>query len=266
MQTAITHRIIAETLAQWAPTAAAESYDNVGILVGYPDNISSGILINLDITEEVLEEAKKLSINTIITHHPIWFVPRKRLTGEDYISKIIMKAIEYNICLIACHTNLDNIRTGVNQQIAAKLGLQNLRFLQNKTGIGEQELGSGMIGDLGEKMPKTVFLEQVKKAFHCGGIRYADSEKSYILKVAICGGSGSFLTHAALQAGADAFVTADITYHKFFDNEGKLLLLDIGHYESEQFTSELIYNYLSEKFTNFALYLSEVYTNPVKYI
>lgn len=265
MRTSTTIQDIANFLAALAPTAAAESYDNVGILVGYPDKKSTGILINLDVTEAVLEEAIALGINTIVTHHPIWFSGRKRLNGEDYVSRIIMQAIKHDIALIACHTNLDNIRTGVNQKIAEKLGLENVQFLQAKPNLGEHVLGSGMIGDLPVAMEKNAFLEKVKQAFLCGGIRYADCNKIHIQKVAICGGSGSFLTSAALKAGADAFVTGDISYHKFFDNEEKLLLLDIGHYESEQFTSELIYNYLSEKIPNFAVHLSNVLTNPVKY-
>ncbi|MEZ4828264.1 MAG: Nif3-like dinuclear metal center hexameric protein [Bacteroidia bacterium] len=258
-------REIAEVLEKWAPPPIAESYDNVGLLVGYPEMDVTGILVSLDATEEVVEEAFQKGLNLVVAHHPIWFSPRKRLNGEDYISRTIISAIKKDVAIYACHTNLDNVRTGVNHQICAKLGLEDVRFLQAKTISGESDFGSGMIGNLPSPMKKMDFLASVKDIFGCGGIRYADADKSEIQKVAVCGGAGSFLTSEAIRQNADALVTADITYHKFFDNEQKMLLLDIGHYESEQFTSVLIRDYLSEKFINFAIRLSEVITNPVRY-
>jgi dinuclear metal center YbgI/SA1388 family protein len=211
-----------------------------------------------------LEEARAKGCNLVVTHHPIWFSGRKRLNGEDYVSRIIMYAVKHDIGLLACHTNLDNIRQGVNQKIAEKLGLTDTFFLQPKA--GDMPYGSGMVGFLPTLMPKTAFLQAVKTAFQCGGIRYADAPAiEFVHKVAVCGGSGSFLTAQAIAAGCDAFITADITYHKYFDNEEKILLLDIGHYESEQYTSDLICAYLSEKIPTFAPYLSQIRTNPVQY-
>ncbi|MEL6671706.1 MAG: Nif3-like dinuclear metal center hexameric protein [Bacteroidota bacterium] len=257
---------IASVLESWAPLPAAESYDNVGLLVGRPDWEVSGIMINLDMTEAVVEEARAKGCNMLVTHHPIWFSGRKRLIGDDYVSRTIMKAIKEDIALYACHTNLDNIRTGVNQRIADLIGLEKTAFLQPKSQpVEENELGSGMIGELPEALEVPAFLRLIKERFRCGGIRYAEGTGEPIKKVAVCGGSGSFLTRTALKQGADAFVTADITYHKFFDQEESMLLLDIGHYESEQFTSQLIHEFLSEKFPNFAIRLSETYTNPVRY-
>ena len=257
---------IASALESWAPPPIAESYDNVGLLVGDPSREVTGVLINLDMTEAVVEEAIEKGYNMIVAHHPIWFMPRKRLNGEDYVSRTIIRAIKHDIALYACHTNLDNVRTGVNERISQKLGLRDLLFLQNKTvAEGTDLYGSGMIGKLATPMPKMEFLNHVKHCFHCGGIRYADCPKENIEVVAVCGGAGSFLTQQARKQGADAFVTADITYHKFFDNEQELLLLDIGHYESEQFTSELIYEFFSKKFPTFAVQLSSVKTNPIKY-
>lgn len=255
---------VAAVLEEWAPPPVAESYDNVGLLVGRPDMEVSGILINLDMTEEVVEEAIATGANMIVAHHPIWFMPRKRLNGEDYVSRTIIMAVKHDIALYACHTNLDNVRTGVNQMIGNRLGLKNMTFLRPKQN-GENDYGSGMVGELPETMGKEAFLGHVKATFQCGGIRFSDTPGENIERVAVCGGAGSFLTADAIAAGADALVTADITYHKFFDNEKKILLLDIGHYESEQFTSELIHDYLSKKFINFAIRLSNVKTNPVKY-
>ncbi|MEM7658230.1 MAG: Nif3-like dinuclear metal center hexameric protein [Bacteroidota bacterium] len=258
---------VAAALESWAPLPLAETYDNVGLLVGLPEQQTHGVLINLDMTEAVVEEAIELGLNMVVAHHPIWFGSRKRLNGEDYVSRTIMKAVKHDIALYAIHTNLDNIRTGVNQKISDTLGLQETRFLQEKPASSpDHPAGSGMVGTLAQPMEKQAFLQLVKERFHCGGIRYADGlTKAMVQKVAVCGGAGSFLTKAAIQAEADAFVTADITYHKFFDHEHQLLLMDIGHYESEQFTSQLIHSYLSEKFPNFAVHLSKIRTNPIQY-
>jgi dinuclear metal center YbgI/SA1388 family protein len=329
---------VANVLEAWAPPSLAESYDNVGLIVGDPQAEATGVLINLDVTEALIDEALEKGINMIVTHHPIWFGPRKKLNGEDYVSRIIIKAIKNDIALYACHTNLDNVQSGVNEMIGRKLGAGNMRMLRTKSDLllklvayghreimheltesvmqaggtdirvqyesGEArletilpayakgnvinalkkhhksgapvyhvvpvqgnmaEVGSGMIGTLAEPMAKVDFMTMVKNTFDCGGIRYADSPVTSIQKVAWCGGAGSFLISAARRAGADAFITGDITYHKYFDNEDDILLMDIGHYESEQFTSELIYNYMSKTFVNFAVRLSTLKTNPVKY-
>ena len=256
--------IISE-LERWAPPALAESYDNVGLIVGNAEEPCTGVLINLDVTEAVLDEAIFHGCNLVITHHPIWFSSRKKLTPQDYVGRILIKAIKNNLSLYAIHTNLDNLRTGVNHRIAERLALENCRILSPNPQY-DGNIGAGMLGTLPEPMPKADFLSFVKQCFDCESIRYADSPHTHIHSVAICGGSGSFLLPQALKAGAHAFITADITYHKFFENEQKILYLDIGHYESEQFTSSLVCDYLSEKFPNFALYLSKTYTNPVHYL
>ncbi|MCL4105550.1 UNVERIFIED_CONTAM: hypothetical protein GTU68_057425 [Idotea baltica] len=254
---------IARTLAAWAPPSLAESYDNVGLIVGLPNTECTGILINLDVTEALLDEAIAKGANLILTHHPIWFGARKRLNGEDYVSRIIIKAIKNDIGLLACHTNLDNVQDGVNRRIGEVMGANKMQILSPKGKM--KEVGSGMIGYLPAPMAKRDFLQHVKDKFRCGGIRYADFPGETIHKVAWCGGAGSFLIGHALRAGADAFVTGDITYHKYFDNENRLLLMDIGHYESEQYTSQLLHHYISEKFVSFAVHLSEIETNPVNY-
>lgn len=257
-------RDIAKALEQLAPPTLAEAYDNVGLLVGEPDAEATGVLINLDVTEALIDEARALGTNLIVTHHPIWFTGLKRLNGENYVSRIILKAIREGVALYACHTNLDNVRTGVNRMIGERLGALNMRILSPKR-ADEPEIGSGMIGELPAAITREEFLALVKDRFGCGGIRYADASIAAIQRVAWCGGAGSFLIANAIGAGADAFLTGDITYHKFFDNEGKILLLDIGHHESEQFTSHLLHGYLSETFPTFAVRLSEIKTNPVKY-
>ncbi|MDZ4839886.1 MAG: Nif3-like dinuclear metal center hexameric protein [Bacteroidota bacterium] len=125
-------------------------------------------------------------------------------------------------------------------------------------------LGSGMIGELTLAMEPLEFLQMVKEKFKCGVIKYTEYNNP-ISKVAICGGSGYFLLNDALKSKADAYITADIKYHQFFEPEQKLMLLDIGHYESEQYTTELICDYLMQKFSTFAILISRLNTNPVKY-
>jgi putative NIF3 family GTP cyclohydrolase 1 type 2 len=125
--------------------------------------------------------------------------------------------------------------------------------------------GSGMIGELPNAMPTHDFLEQLKETFNCGVIRHTELCKKEIKNVAFCGGSGSFLLSAAKKAKADIFITGDFKYHEFFDAEGQLVIADVGHFESEQFTSNRIAAILMEKFTNFAVHLTEVNTNPINY-
>lgn len=256
---------VARQLESWAPPQYAESYDNVGLLVGSQHEPLTGILVNLDMTEAVVEEAIAKGCNLIVAHHPIWFGSRKKLVEEDYVSRTLIKAIRNNINLYAIHTNLDNVRHGVNLRMAETLGLIDPQILSPKQ-PDKPDVGAGMIGELAETMNPTDFMAHVAQRFHCGGIRYAGPDQDHSIKrVAICGGAGSFLITTAMAAGADAFVTGDITYHNYFDQEDKMLLMDIGHYESEQFTSQLIRSYLSEKFSTFAVHLSETYTNPVRY-
>ncbi len=149
----------------------------------------------------------------------------------------------------------------MNKYVEIKGFKNQLIVLKNQ----HQEIGSGMIGEFEEAMDKEAFLDLLGRTFKADGIRYADFDKKEIKKVAVCGGSGSFLIKDAINQRADAFVTGDITYHKFFDGDNKIMLVDIGHYESEQYTTELIFDYLCEKFSNFAVYKSEINTNPVKY-
>jgi len=128
-----------------------------------------------------------------------------------------------------------------------------------------QTAGSGIIGNLSNKMNISDFLSLLKQKFNVPVIRHSGCEKDQVSRVALCGGAGSFLTGTALSAGADAYVTADIKYHEFFDAEGKMLLADIGHFESEQFTIDLLHDVLREKFPTFAVLKTAVQTNPVRY-
>lgn len=128
-----------------------------------------------------------------------------------------------------------------------------------------QQVGSGMVGELEQPMDEETFLYHIKEKMHTHVIRHTAFTGKHIKKIAVCGGAGSFLLNYAIGAGADVFITADYKYHEFFDAEGKLMIADIGHFESEQFTQQLLYEIIKKKFSNFAVRLTEVNTNPVKY-
>jgi hypothetical protein len=127
-------------------------------------------------------------------------------------------------------------------------------------------VGSGMIGRLRKPVDELTFLKKVKKELRAGVVRYTPLLGRMVETVAVCGGAGRFLLPDAIASKADVYITSDIKYHEFFDADGHILLADVGHYESEQFTMDLLFRHLSEKFPTFAFLLSKVYTNPVNYI
>ncbi len=362
-----TIRHLAHVMEQWAPLAYQESYDNAGLLVGHPDTEITGILVTLDATEAVIDEAIANGCNVVVAHHPIIFRGLKRLNGKNYVERTVIKAIKNDVALYAAHTNLDSVVGGVNFKIAQKLGLQNVQVLAPKTqiltklitfvpvadtqrvldalhlaGAGQigkyskasfrvqgtgsyqagmganpalgqignyhqepedrievifpthdqsrimaallqahpyeevaydliplanpnQEVGAGAVGDLPEPMTETEFLAHLKTSMDVSLIRHTPLLNHPVRRVAVCGGVGSFLLNDAIRAGADMFVTADYKYHEFFDADGRIVIADINHYESEQFTKHLIQERLSEKFNTFAVILSETVTNPVHF-
>ena len=159
------------------------------------------------------------------------------------------------------------MKKGVSGKICEVLGLQNIETLIPKTNIATKEtIGMGMIGELKNEMTETDFLHFVKSTMKTDCIRYSEITGKSIKRVAVLGGSGSFAIQNAIHSKADAYISADFKYHDFFKAEKQLLLADIGHYESEQFTKNLLVEYLTKKFTNFAIILSEKSTNPIYYI
>jgi len=247
-----------------APRHLQESYDNAGLIVGDADMECTGCLISLDVTEEIIEEAIQKGCNLVVAHHPIIFGGLKQLVGADYVQRTVIKAIKNNVAIYAIHTNLDNVLHGVNAMIGEKLGLGELSILHPKS-PDTQDIGAGVVGHLAQAIEEKEFLGFLKKEMQTDCIRHTEFLGKPIKKVALCGGSGSFLLKDAIKAGADVFITGDFKYHEFFDADGKILIADIGHFESEQFTIPLIYRYLSEKFPTFALHFTETNTNPIKY-
>ena len=361
-------RDVIASLEAIAPPSLQEGYDNAGLITGDENAECTGILISLDATAAVVDEAREKGCNLLVSHHPIVFSGLKKITGKNYVQKAVINAIKNDIALYAIHTNLDNVLNGVNGKIAELLELTNISVLAPKEGqlkklytfvpvpdadkvrqaifdaggghIGkydecsfnaegfgtfkggsdtdpyvgkpgelhkEKELrvevifpswlegrilksllaahpyeevafdiikldnrfssiGSGVIGDLKDAVPAKTFLKTLKEKFKLNLIRHTDLLNKPISKVAICGGAGSFLISSALATGADCFISSDIKYHEFFDANDKMVIADIGHYESEQFTINLLQEFLEQKFPTFAVLKTEVNTNPVRYL
>lgn len=255
---------ITAVLEQVAPLHLQETYDNAGLLVGAAETKLTGVLFCLDSTEAVVEEALRKGCNLIVAHHPIVFRGLKQLTGSNYVERTIIRAIQSGVAIYAIHTNLDNVHQhGVNAKIAEKLGLQHTRVLAPRA--EQPGTGAGLLGELASALPEAAFLQLLKQQLRAGCVRHTTLLGKPVQKIAVCGGSGSFLLSAARQAQADVFVTADFKYHEFFDADHQILVADVGHYESEQFTIELLYDIIREKFPTFALHCTDLNTNPVFY-
>jgi dinuclear metal center YbgI/SA1388 family protein len=358
---------ITTILEDFAPLSYAEDFDNVGLLVGDANTKVKGVLVTLDTLENVVDEAIAKKCNLIISFHPIIFGGLKKITGKNYVERVVIKAIKNDIAIYSNHTALDNARHGVNAKICEVLGLENTKVLipqKNtlkklttyvpidsvdevreslfKAGAGEignysncsfslegkgtfkanekanpakgsigtthtekemmltcvfgkneepailksllashpyeevayeiqslentnPYIGIGMMGTLNQEVSETVFFTDLKDKMKTPVVRHSEFLKKPIKKVAVLGGSGSFAIGAAKAAGADVFITADLKYHQFYEAENQLVLADIGHFETEQFTKNLLVDYLTKKIPNFAIHLSESITNPINY-
>ncbi|MDO9154045.1 MAG: Nif3-like dinuclear metal center hexameric protein [Paludibacter sp.] len=355
-------------IENFAPLSLQESYDNSGLLVGDPDMEVAGVLITIDITEAVIEEAIIKKCNLIISHHPLIFNGLKRLVGQNEVQRCVKMAVKNDIAIYAAHTNVDNVLHGVNGRIADKMGLKNRKVLQPKqntllklitfvpkihafgvrealfeagaghignydscsfnvegTGtfrgndhskpfVGElnqfhsepeiriemifpdylktqvintllkkhpyeepafdiiplqnewSKAGAGLIGELSDEEEELTFLHRIKSLFGCSVIRHSNLLGEKIKTVALCGGSGSGLLNDAIRLNADIFISADFKYHEFFDAGNRILIADVGHYESEQFTKDIFYEIITKKMPTFAVQISEIKTNPINYL
>jgi dinuclear metal center YbgI/SA1388 family protein len=264
----ITLQDLYNALQSLAPFDLQEDYDNAGIIVGLPQMKVKGVVISLDATPAVIEEAISKGCNVVVSHHPIVFRGLKRFNGSNYVEKAVMTAIKKDVALIAIHTNLDNVLdNGVNTQIAQKLGIRDFDALRPKVSDHtDYDTGSGLIGYLDEPMGTMTFLKMVKLKMKAEVLKYTAITCPQVHKVAVCGGSGRFLLEDAIKRKADVFITSDVKYHEYFDADEKIILADIGHYESEQFTIDLIYEFITKNFSNFASHYTKVNTNPVKYL
>lgn len=261
-------RDITDYLESFAPLHYQESYDNAGLIIGDSQMHFKGALICLDITPEVADECISLGYNMIISHHPLIFNGLKKINSYNSIGKAIITTLKNDIAVYAIHTNIDNsFPEGVSSKIAQKLGLNNLQILDPKEKMAgsDNKYGTGIIGEFDTQMEETYFFEFLKQSLNLSCIKYTKLLKKPVSKIAICGGSGSFLLNKAILSGADVFISSDFKYHEYFEADNRIIIADIGHYESEIFTIELIYDKLTNYFNNFAASLTKVVTNPIKY-
>ena len=258
-------REIIGALEEFAPLSLQDSYDNAGLQIGLTEDAeATGALLCLDVTESVIDEAIDRGCNIIISHHPLLFRPCKSITGADYIERCVIKAIKNDIAIYSAHTNLDNAKDGVNYRIANKLGLKNLKVLDPKR--EENGTGAGIIGTLSEPMEKDKFIRLVKNTFNASCIRFNSWTGTHIRNIALCGGAGAFLTSKAIKVGADAFITGEIGYHRFFGHENDILLIELGHFESEQYSIDILHEILKKANPNLKTYYTKVRTNPINYL
>lgn len=248
-------------LEDFAPLYLQESYDNAGLQVGTTEAESSGVLLCLDVTEAVLEEAHTNGCNMVVSHHPLLFHPLRTVSDRSYVERCVRLAILYGITIYSAHTNLDNAPQGVNFEIARRLDLDSPQFLVENGKGG----GSGVVGSLKTPITAEAFIQKVKKVFRVECAMTNRATDRLIKTVALCGGAGDFLIDDAVSCGADAFITGEVGYHRFFGLEDKILILSIGHYQSEQYTISLLYDIINKAYPTAKLLMTQINTNPILY-
>lgn len=255
---------VLSALERFAPLPLQEGWDNAGLQIGLTEAEVSGALLCLDVNEAIVDEAIEKGCNLIVSHHPLLFKGLKTISDGDYVQRTVMKAIMNSIAIVSMHTNMDNAKGGVNYKIAEHLGLQEVKFFAEKPGA--VEAGSGVVGLLPEPMSAAAFIQLVKERF---GVKCAQCNQLLqrpVRKVAICGGSGDFLLGDAIAQGADAFITGEMHYHVYFGQEQKIQICVIGHYESEQFTSEIFKSIIEDECLGLPVMIAQTSTNPIIYL
>ena len=273
---------VVDALERYAPLPLQEGYDNAGLQVGLTEAVEvSGALLCLDVTEEVVDEAVRKGCNLIVSHHPLIFRKLARISDENYVQRTVRKAIKNDVTIVSMHTNMDAASGGVNFKIAEKLGLQNVRFFGTEKEVDGVLGGEGVIGDmtnealkdsdaLKERFEEGIAADDLvlllRERFGVESVQCNQLLRRPIKKVALCGGAGSFLLDAAIAAGADAFITGEMHYHEFFGHEQEIQICVIGHYQSEQYTSEIFQSIIENKCPGVRCLISEINTNPILYL
>ncbi len=269
---------VVDALEHYAPLPLQEGYDNAGLQVGLTEAVEvSGALLCLDVTEAVVEETIQKGCNLIVSHHPLIFRKLARISDENYVQRTVLKAIKNDITIVSMHTNMDAAMGGVNFKIAEKMGLKNIQFFGGEKEVDGVKGGEGVIGEISDHTPNgDVDMENgiavddlvlmLRDRFSVECVQCNQLLRRPIRKVALCGGAGSFLLDAAIAAGADAFITGEMHYHEYFGHEQEIQICVIGHYQSEQFTSEIFQSIIEEKCPGVKCFISEINTNPIIYL
>lgn len=249
------------TLEKFAPLPLQDSYDNAGLQVGITEADCSGVLLCLDVTEPVLMEARERGCNMVVSHHPLLFHSMRHLTDATYVERCVRLAVRNDITIYSAHTNLDNAPMGVSFRMAQQLEMSEVRFLVDNHNGG----GSGVVGRLTDPMSAESLINKVKDVFHAECAMTNAMSGRLINKVALCGGAGDFLINEAVAQDCDAFLTGEIHYHQFFGLEDKILLMAIGHYQSEQYTIPLLESIIRRDYPDVRLLHTQYNTNPILY-
>ena len=253
---------IIKPIEEFAPLSLQESYDNAGLIVGrLDDELRGGVLLAVDVTEEVIAEAVEKGCGLIITHHPIIFHPLKRLNSASVVERCVEMAIRNNIALYACHTNLDSAPNGMSWRVGEMLGLKDMEVLQPTS----EGAGFGVVGTLAEPIVEGDFLKRVKQTFSVEALRHSALLGREVKRVAICTGAGASLMAEAKASGCDIYLTADLKYNDFYTPDSHFVVVDMGHFESEFCVIAILFDILSKIFINFALHKSAQSKNPVHY-
>ena len=253
--------IVAAAIEETAPLALQESWDNSGFCIGNGSSEVHSALIGFDCTPGLIEEAVLSGADMVITHHPLIFGGIKKISDETLVGRTVMAAIRHGITVYACHTNMDKVLRGVSGATASRLGLLDVRVLdQDADGNG-----LGIIGHLPGPVPAEDFLKEMKARLGLRSVRHSRLPDAPVYTVALCGGAGRSLISAAAAAGADVYVSGDISYHDFYAPDG-MMIADIGHFESEVEIIGVICDTIREKIPNFAVRIARNSTvNPVYY-
>ena len=256
---------VLSALERFAPLPLQESWDNAGLQVGLTETEVSGALLCLDVNEKIVGEAIQKGCNLIVSHHPLLFRGLKTISDLTDVQRTVMKAVRKGVCVISMHTNMDNAKGGVNYKMAEKLGLRDVQFLAPKM-VDGVESGSGVIGELPEAQASDDFVLAVKKAFGVECAMCNELLRRPVRKVALCGGAGDFLLDDALKAGADAFITGEMHYHQYFGYEQQIQICVIGHYQSEQYTTEIFRDIIEKECPGVRTCIAETCTNPILHL
>ena len=256
-------REITSLIEAFAPLSLQESYDNAGLIVGREDDEIHRVLLTVDVTEEVIEEALEQECDMIVAHHPIIFHALKRFNSSSYVERCVEQAIRHGIVIYAAHTNLDSAQDGMSWRVAQMLGLENIEVLDPTSSEGA---GFGVVGELSEAVASEDFMRRVMECFSVGALRHSDIVLPKVRRVAICTGAGGSLIDKARDASADIYLTSDLKYNDFMRHEKSIILADMGHFESEYCVIQILFDILSKKIPIFAVRKSVRSRNPVNYM
>ena len=252
---------VVAAIEDFAPLSLQEKWDNSGLCIGSPEDDVTSVLLGLDCTPELVDEAVECGADMIVTHHPLIFSGLKKISPDDIVGSAVIKAVKAGISIYAAHTSADKVIAGVSGAMAARLGLKNVRILDEDA----EGTGLGVVGDLPEPLSANEAVELVKKSFALKTLKASKPVEGQIERVAMCGGSGGSLIGAAKASGAQLYISGDISYHNFFTQEG-FMIMDIGHYESEIEIVDILFSLIKKNFPTFAVRITQnMQSNPIYY-